>query len=175
MVTNVEPNKVKAPVRTVKDTQLTEHFTLRELTFSEMAVRKGIQNAPGPIEIENLQSLCERILEPLRASLGAPIIVTSGYRTERLNAAVGGSWSSHHILGRAADIVVPGYKPIQVCQRIVDLDLPFTQVIHEFGRWCHVSVIPIGMNKTPGRAGKQILTARKHQGRTIYLHGLVEV
>lgn len=175
MVTNVEPNKVKAPVRTVRDTQLSPNFTLREMTFSEMAVRKGLQNAPGPIEIENLQWLCEQILEPLRASLGVPIVITSGYRSERLNAAVGGSWNSHHIFGRAADIVVPGYKSIQVCQRIVDLDLPFTQVINEFGRWCHVSVVPLGMNRTAGRAGKQILTARKHQGKTIYLSGLVEV
>lgn len=167
--------KVKKPEVRTYDQQLSEHFTLREFLFSETAIRKGLQNNPGPIEIENLRRLCETVLEPLRASLGAPLVITSGYRNERLNALVGGSWNSRHILGRAADIVVPGYKPIEVCRRAVDLGLPCSQIIHEYGRWCHIDVVPAGYKQATGRAGLQILTAKFNNGRTVYLNGLVEV
>ena len=172
---NIQPDKVSKPQVKTFDEQLSEHFTLREMLFSETAIRKGIQNAPGPIEIENLRRLCQMVLEPLREALKAPIVITSGYRNERLNALVGGSWNSRHVLGRAADIVVPGYRPIEVCRKAVELELPCSQIIHEFGRWCHIDVLPQGYSKPTGRSGLQVLTARFHNGKIIYMNGLVEV
>ena len=89
--------------------QLTEHFTLWELTRSGTAITLGIKNVPDAREIEALRALCENILEPLRRRYGA-ITVTSGYRSRRLNAAVGGASDSQHLRGEAVDIFVPSME-----------------------------------------------------------------
>lgn len=84
--------------------KLTQHFTLEELTHSDYAVANGINNSANQIVQENLMMLCTLILEPLRASIGEPIIINSGYRNAAVNAGVGGVKTSHHLLGLAADI-----------------------------------------------------------------------
>ena len=83
---------------------LTKHFTLEELTKSATAVRLGIENRPTSIHTGNLLDLCQKILEPIRLMYGKPIIVSSGYRCIELNKIVGGSATSQHCLGEAADI-----------------------------------------------------------------------
>lgn len=146
---------------------LSPHFSLAELTLSQDATRHGIYNEPGPEETAQLQRLCRQVLEPLRMALERPVVVSSGYRSPELNLIAGGSKTSHHMQGRAADIIVPGLSPLVVCKAIMDLGLPVSQVIHEFGRWCHVSVA-----LDVGNPELQTLTARKVKGRTVYEAGL---
>ena len=137
------------------------------MTASDTATRQGIVNVAGPEELANLKRLCAQILEPLRSALGMPIRVTSGLRVPLLNTIVGGSRTSDHCTGRAADIQVEGMTPLAVCMAIKSLGLPYKQLIHEFGAWCHVSVPPLG--EAPAR---EDLTARKIAGRTEYSKGV---
>lgn len=147
---------------------LSDHFSLAEMIASDTAARHGISNAPGPFEIDNLRRLCVLVLEPLRAAIGQPIRITSGYRSSLLNTLVGGSRTSDHCAGRAADIQIDGTSPLTLCRAIESLDLPTRQVIHEFGNWCHVSIPAAG--DAPRR---EYLTAVKVAKKTQYLKGLV--
>lgn len=148
--------------------QLSEHFELAEFLVSETAARRGIANEPTPEIIENLRRLCQLVLEPLRVKLARPVVITSGYRSPALNRAIGGSPTSHHMQGRAADLIVPGITPLAVCQAASQLKLSCVQIIHEFGRWTHLSVA-ISNERT------QLLTAKLSQGKTVYEPGLVHV
>ena len=123
--------------------KLTTHFDLAEFTLSETAARRGIDNDPPPDIVVNLLALAST-LERIRERLGHPIIITSGYRSPVLNAAVGGSPNSAHMQGWAADLTCPGFgPPLLVCRAIASMPgLRFDQCIHEFGRWCHLSVDP---------------------------------
>jgi hypothetical protein len=131
---------------------MTPHFTLAELTASETAERHGIDNTPTPEHLENLQRLAE-FLETVKAALGGKsVMINSAYRGPAVNEKVGGSKSSQHMIGCAADIRIPGMNPDQVCRAIIEAELPFDQLIREFydptkaaGGWTHVSV-----TNTPG-------------------------
>ena len=119
---------------------LSQHFTLAEFCASEVAARRSLDNTIPPELIPNAVALCENVLEPARAVLG-PIRVNSGYRSKKVNSAVGGAWGSQHTLGQAADII-----PLAANVRMFDLfeyiykNLPFDQLIWEFsGAWVHVS------------------------------------
>jgi hypothetical protein len=126
---------------------MTPHFTLAELTASETAERHGIDNTPTPEHLKNLQRLAE-FLETVKAALGGkPVMINSAYRGPAVNEKVGGSKSSQHMIGCAADIRIPGMNPDQVCRAIIEAGLPFDQLIREFydpakaaGGWTHVSV-----------------------------------
>ena len=149
--------------------QLSTHFYLREFCFSQTAKRLGIDNrvAPHSTLHKNLISLCNNVLQPLRDGVG-PVTVSSGYRSKELNAMVGGSPHSAHCHGHAADIVVAGLTPEQVCRWLIDSGLPYEQLIYEFGEWTHVSVARPG--ETPRR---QVLTShRGEDGKTHYTNGL---
>ncbi|PYS15647.1 MAG: peptidase M15 [Acidobacteria bacterium] len=103
---------------------LSEHFSVEELTASEVAARAGIDNTP---------------------SLRNAIHVTNGYRSPRLNQMVGGSKNSMHIEGLAADIICAAFgPPLGVCRAIATSGIPADQIIHEFSRWCHVGFAPEG-------------------------------
>ena len=107
---------------------LSKHFTLDELIKSATAQRKGIDNFPTAEHLENLRDLVEQILEPLRVHYGRPIIITSGYRCEKLNKAVGGSKTSQHCLGMAADIRSVSDKRCdnkELFDMILEMGLPF--------------------------------------------------
>jgi len=147
-------------------TQLTEHFTLAEMTHSNTAVRKGIPNVAPSNVVKAMTTLCEKVLEPVRAHYGRPVRVFSGYRSPRVNTAVGGAASSQHCLGEAVDFVVPGVSNIEVC-RWIEANLRYDQLIREFGEsgWIHVSYGPKMRN--------QELSAVKRGGKTVYLPGLV--
>lgn len=120
-----------------------KYFTIPELTKSATASRRKIDNTPSATVIANLTALVDNILDPLREAWGAPIIVTSGYRCVRLNAAVGGVKTSQHMLGQAADIRTVSDKPAdnkRLFDLIVKLGLPYDQLIDEYGyNWVHVS------------------------------------
>lgn len=118
-----------------------KYFTIAELCASSTATAKGIDNTPTPGITQNLERLVANVLDPLREAWGKPIVVTSGYRCPELNKAVGGAKNSHHMQGMAADITT-GNKVDnrRLFQKILDLGLPFTQLIDEKGfSWIHVS------------------------------------
>jgi hypothetical protein len=146
--------------------KLTEHFTLDEFTFSDYAARHGLSNEPMPRIRENLQYLAER-MEEVRALLGnVPIRVTSGFRSEAVNAGVGGSLTSQHRYGLAADFLAPGYgTPFQVARAIKGSGLQYDQLIHEFGRWTHISFVK---GREPRRQALTIFTPG------VYLPGIIE-
>lgn len=128
-----------------------KYFTIRELTRSDTAQRLGINNEPTEAIKANLTALVEHILDPLREAWGAPIIVSSGYRSKQLNEAVHGAKSSQHTLGQAADIHTVSDRPEEnrkLLDLIIKLGLPFDQVINEYPNkkmqpdWIHVSYGP---------------------------------
>ena len=120
-----------------------KYFTIAELTKSATASRRGIDNTPSSTIKANLTELVDKILDPLREAWGAPIIVTSGYRCQKLNTAVGGAKSSQHMYGQAADIRTVSDKPSdnkKLFDLILKLNLPYDQLIDEYGyNWVHVS------------------------------------
>ena len=120
--------------------QLSKHFTLEELTFSDAAMRHGIDNTPNDEIVENLKRLCALILEPVRDIVHKPVQVTSGYRSPLVNSLVGSKVTSQHIRGCAADIKVQGVTPDVLIKAIIGAGLPYEQVILEFSSWVHVSV-----------------------------------
>jgi len=118
---------------------LSTNFTLQELTVSEIAARRNLDNTPNATEVANLVRVAE-LLEQVRALLGKPILVNSAFRSKSVNDAVGSRDTSQHRLGCAADIRVPGLTPKQVVQACIDAKIPFDQVIEEFDSWTHISV-----------------------------------
>lgn len=118
---------------------LTPNFTLEELTISETAERNGWDNTPNDAELANLVRLAD-FLEQVRALIKKPIMVNSGFRSKRVNDAVGSRDTSQHRLGCAADIRVPGMTPDQVVRAVIASGIPYDQVIREFDRWTHISV-----------------------------------
>ena len=152
--------------------KLTANFSLEELTKSETALRFDLDNEPNDEQLANLVALCECVLQPVRDHFGKGVKVNSGLRTPEVNAKVGGSKTSDHCKGMAADIEIPGVANAELAQWITD-NLEFRQVILEFytpgipdSGWVHVSYNS-GDNK------KQVLTATKQNGKTAYLTGLV--
>jgi hypothetical protein len=150
---------------------LSPNFTLKELTKSDTATRLGIDNTPDDATIENLKLLCEMVLQPVREHFGKSVTVNSGYRSPESNAAVGGSKTSDHCKGQAADIEIDGLPNPELAQWIMD-NLDYTQLILEFytqgqpnSGWVHVSYDPNNLKK-------QELTAVKVAGKTTYLNGL---
>jgi len=119
--------------------QLSPNFSLSELVYSETAEKNGIDNTPPPEIVENLKRLATG-LETVRALLGAPLEISSGYRCAALNEAVGGSGASQHLLGLAVDFACPGFgTPLEVARAIQASGVPFDQCILEYGRWVHLS------------------------------------
>lgn len=142
--------------------RLTKHFTLAELCVTT----KALDNTPDAEAKAWLLDLAQAILQPLRDHVGVPVNVSSGYRSGAVNRAVGGAKNSQHRLGQAADFVVAGMSPREVCEIIISLQLPFDQLIQEHGRWVHVSI-----SLKPRR---QVLTATRNKaGKPTYLVGLV--
>ena len=151
---------------------LTKNFTLAEMVKSETALRHDMDNTPGEAEIANLKQLAEKVLQPVRDAYGKGVKVNSGYRHPEVNAKVGGSKTSDHCKGQAADIEIPGVANADLAKWITE-NLDFTQVILEFytpgipdSGWVHVSYDQQNLKK-------QVLTATKQDGKTVYLQGLV--
>jgi zinc D-Ala-D-Ala carboxypeptidase len=130
-------------------TQLTKNFTLEEFTDSQTAARQGINNIPPPSshERKGIQRTAE-VMEKVRTILGdKPILISSGYRSSPVNKAVGGSTSSAHMSGLAADFSCPGFgTPLQICKKLHPhmKELGVDQLIHEYGTWVH-----LGLSDTP--------------------------
>jgi hypothetical protein len=154
-------------------TMLTNNFSLHEMIKSETALRKDMDNTPHSDEVvQNLTVLCEQVLQPLRDAYGVGIKVNSGYRSPDVNAAVGGSRTSDHCKGQAADIEIAGVANADLAQYIA-ANFEFTQLILEFytqgipdSGWVHVSYDVNNLKR-------QLLTAVKQNGKTVYLPGIV--
>ena len=151
---------------------LTTNFSLAEMTRSDTALRLDLPNTPSQEQITNMQELAFNVLQKVRDHFAKGVKVYSGFRHPDVNAKVGGSKTSDHCKGMAADIEIPGLANAELAKWIVD-NLIFRQVILEFytpgipdSGWVHVSYVP-GDNK------KQVLTATKKDGKTVYLPGLV--
>lgn len=118
---------------------LSSNFTLAELTFSQTAARHDWDNTPNATEIANLTRLAS-LLEQVRNVIGRPILINSGFRSKKVNDAVGSLDTSQHRTGCAADIRVSNMTPDQICQSIKASGIQFDQLIREFDRWVHISV-----------------------------------
>ncbi len=125
--------------------QISEHFTLEELSFSEAAARLGLDNTPSPIAMANLK-LVAACMEVIRTLLGdKPIVVHSGYRSPQVNKAVGGVTTSAHCRGLACDFVSPAFgAPAEVALAILESDIDYDQLILEYG-WVHVGLAQEGL------------------------------
>jgi hypothetical protein len=139
---------------------LTEHFTLEELTHTD---HREFDNTPNETELANLRRLAA-FLENVKTVLGGkPIMVNSAFRSKQVNDAVGSKNTSQHRIGCAADIRVPGMTPDEVVKAIMASDLPYDQLIREFDRWTHISVV----NEQSGTPRKHVLIIDK-QGTRAY-------
>ena len=157
----------KRVITVMENTKLGPNFDLSEFVRTST----GLDNVPGHKEVENLRTLVTNILQPLRNYLGRPIVITSGYRSPLVNSVIGGSDTSDHVHGRAADIYVDGFSPTTLVQIIRNLGLPFDQVIDEqlwkfnpisgwrLSKWVHVSY-------NHERNRRQAMTARNTQENT---------
>ena len=148
--------------------KLTENFSLNELTKSQTAERKGIDNTPSTEHQENLKSLCEMILQPIRDHFGQVVSVSSGYRSPELCVAIGSSTQSQHAKGQASDFEIFGVSNKELADWI-DENLDYDQLILEYWKgedepnsgWVHCSF------NTQGNR-KQYLRAYKENGSTKY-------
>ena len=148
--------------------KLTENFSLNELTKSQTAERKGIDNTPSTEHQENLRSLCEMILQPIRDHFGQVVSVSSGYRSPELCVAIGSSTQSQHAKGQASDFEIFGISNKELAD-YVDQNLDYDQLILEYWKgedepnsgWVHCSFTLNGNRK-------QYLRAYKENGSTKY-------
>lgn len=145
--------------------QLSEHLSLDEFTYSPTALRKGISNEIDPKHLDSAKILAEKIFEPIREHRGSPIKINSGYRSAKLNKAIGGSTTSQHMKAQALDLPLTSNEA-----KWVQDNLNFDQLIYEFpvkGKpsWVHVSY-----NTTPNaKQRKQVLIAISKDGKTSYI------
>lgn len=151
------------------DEHLTRDFALSEFIRSDVATRRGYDNTPPPKVLENIRRVLAPGMQAIRDILGKPVHITSGYRSPLLNAVVGGARNSQHVLGLAADFVVPRMgDPYHVCNYLLTyaVALRWDQLIFE-GEWVHIGFA------TQAPRG-QVLTAHFKDGRASYLPGLVK-
>jgi hypothetical protein len=148
--------------------KLTENFSLNELTKSQTAERKGIDNTPSAEHQENLKSLCEMILQPIRDHFGQVVSVSSGYRSQELCVAIGSSTQSQHAKGQASDFEIFGVSNKELADYINE-NLDYDQLILEYWKgedepnsgWVHCSY-------SQGKNRRQYLRAYKENGSTKY-------
>jgi len=152
------------------DERITPSFWLSEFLRSDTATRRGIDNRPKASELANIRNILAPGMQQVRDILGLPVQITSGYRCPEVNAAIGGSKSSQHMEGLAADFVCPQLgSPRTVAQYLIEhagARLQFDQLIWE-GGWVHISFVA----KNPRR---QVLTAHFHGGKVSYTEGLLD-
>tara|TARA_E500000178_G_scaffold66602_1_gene63808 strand:- start:365 stop:811 length:447 start_codon:yes stop_codon:yes gene_type:complete len=146
--------------------KLTKNFSLEEMTKSQTALRKGLDNSPSPHHVICLELLCEHVLQPIRDHFDRPVTITSGYRSPELCAAIGSKITSQHTKGQAADFEIPGVSNMEVAEYIRD-NLDFDQLILECYTggntgWIHCSYVH--------EPRKDVLTYDKDNG---YRKGLI--
>mgnify|MGYP003109480672 FL=1 len=148
--------------------KLTDNFTLAELTKSQTAERCGIDNNPDKEHIENLQRLCNNILQPVRDYFQKPVTISSGYRSPELSQKIGSSSRSQHCKGEAADFEVPGVSNKELAD-FINENLDYDQVILEFHNpdeinsgWVHASYVG------EGNRSEYLLAEKDENGKVRY-------
>ena len=148
---------------------LSEHFTIEEATYSETAVRMGINNQPDERQLANMKTAAEH-LEKVRDVTG-PIRVNSWLRQPDVNVAVGGSKVSSHMDGWAIDCSSSAHTPYELCQIVLKAGIKFDQLIHEYGHWMHLSFAPemrqqeLTIFKPEGKYKPGILTESEYHSK----------
>lgn len=134
--------------------RLSKNLTLKEAIKSNTASRLGIDNTPEDWEIHNLRAVAENVFQPIRDHFGVPIGVSSGYRSKKLNKAIGGSKYSQHMIGEALDIDADIFGRVTNAEifNFVKNNLEWDQMIWEFGddkepNWVHISYKESGKNR----------------------------
>lgn len=143
---------------------LSPNFTLEELVRSQTALRLNIDNTPDDDVVASLERLCMDLLEPARTILGRPLHVDSGYRSPKINTAIGGAKDSAHMDGRAADVIPIGMDlraAFDTLRR--NTALQYDQLLIECSSWLHISIAPMGV-----AARRQALTASGGPGHWNY-------
>ena len=149
---------------------ISKHISYKEATTSATALRRGLDNIPGPDQLKCMQDIGEFLFEPLRERVGGPIKITSMFRGEPVNTAIGGSKYSQHMKGQALDLDDTfGHKTNAEMYHYIKDNLMFDQLIWEFGddenpNWIHVSFVTHRPNR------KKLTVALKKNGRTVYEH-----
>lgn len=137
--------------------KLTKNFELKEFTSSPTAKKYNISNTPPELVIENLKSLCEYILQPIRDKVEKPVEINSGYRCLELNKKVGGVPTSQHVMGCACDFKIDGMTSYEIAEVVLELKLPFDQLIL-YPTFVHVSY--------SDRCRRQLLYNKSYKGKT---------
>ena len=136
--------------------KLTKNFELKEFTSSPTAKKYNIQNLPPKLVIENIKSLCEYILQPIRDKVGKAVKINSGYRCLELNKKVGGVPTSQHVMGCACDFRVDDMTPYEIASIVLELGLPYDQLIL-YPTFVHVSY--------SDRCRRQLLYNKSYKGK----------
>jgi len=145
--------------------KLSPHFTYGEMTISDIAERRGIINQPNETQVTNLKNLCGKILEPIRTYFGKVMIVSSGFRSPELNKAIGGSETSQHMQGEAADFIIISKELDAIYEWVIlKSALDYDQIIHEFNRWIHISYTARYKNRLKNTVAMLV------DGKTQYTH-----
>jgi zinc D-Ala-D-Ala carboxypeptidase len=151
------------------DQRIGSNFWLSEFLRSDLAVRRGLENMPHAEQLANITNILGPGMQRVRDTLGAPVQITSGYRSPDINAAVGGSRSSQHTQGLAADFVCPQFGPSRAVAKYLSQrwdEVRYDQLIYE-GSWCHISFAGVG-----ARERSEVLTAHFMGGQVSYTKGL---
>ena len=150
--------------------KLSKYVSLAEVTRSDTAKRKGIDNSPTAEHLENLKVISEEVFDKIREYFGVPIFISSGYRSAALNKAIGGSSTSDHNLGKALDLDQDGHGNGVTNADVfnyIKSNLDFDQLIWEFGTDKNPDWVHVGYRKGANR--KQILKAVREGGKTKYV------
>lgn len=126
------------------------NFKMSELIYSNEAIKKNINNTPDIDSLDCMLELIASVLQPIRNAIKKPMIITSGYRSPKLNKIVGGKANSQHLKGQAVDFIINGLEPEYIVKFIQGMGIEFDQLINEYDSWVHISYIK-------GKNRKQIL------------------
>ena len=150
--------------------KISKHISYKEGTYSQTALRRGLDNTPDESQLKCMKEIAEAVFEPLREWVGGPIKINSFFRGEPVNTAIGGSTRSQHMKGQAIDIDDTfGHKTNAEMYHYIKDNLDFDQMIWEFGddknpNWVHISWV----SHRPNR--KKLTIAKRIDGKTRYIH-----
>ena len=150
--------------------KISKHISYKEGTYSQTALRRGLDNTPNEEQLKCMKEVAENLFEPLREWVGGPIKINSFFRGEPVNTAIGGSKYSQHMKGQAMDLDDTfGHKTNAEMYHYIKDNLDFDQLIWEFGddknpNWIHVSYVTHRENR------KKLTIAKKVNGKTKYIH-----
>ena len=117
------------------------NFKMSELIYSNEAIKKNINNMPDTDSLDCMLELIASVLQPIRNAIKKPMIITSGYRSPKLNKIVGGKPNSQHLKGQAVDFIINGLEPEYIVNFIQGMGIEFDQLINEYDSWVHISYV----------------------------------